>query len=324
MGAPAPLRLQPIGPFSLAASTRFLEGFAPAAHRPSELDGHLHLAFVLDGTATTVGVCAWQPEGDDSPVVLEVIGVGQGTAEQVAAADQTARILSLDIDGEGWPEVGRRDPVVGVLQERYGLLRPVGFLSPYEAAAWALIGQRIRIVQAAAIKATIADRLGEHVEIHGEDLAAFPAPERLATDPGLETIRGLNAVKVERLRALGREAARSDTILDAGRLRAMGRDAAVEALQALSGIGPFGAEHILLRGVGVPDEMPTTEPRVPRAVALAYDLDHEPDQEELVRIAVPWRPYRMWVILLLRANLEAATGEIRRGRPASTGRVRPT
>jgi DNA-3-methyladenine glycosylase II len=48
--------------------------------------------------------------------------------------------------------VGERDPVVGEVQHRYPGLRPVGFWSPYEAAAWTIIGHRIRITQAAAIK----------------------------------------------------------------------------------------------------------------------------------------------------------------------------
>jgi hypothetical protein len=38
--------LVPAGPFSLAASAAFLEGFSPAAYRGVEA-GHLHLAFVM-------------------------------------------------------------------------------------------------------------------------------------------------------------------------------------------------------------------------------------------------------------------------------------
>ncbi len=45
--------------------------------------------------------------------------------------------------------------MVGRLKERYPGLRPVLFYSPYGAAAWAIIGNRIQIVQAARIKARI-------------------------------------------------------------------------------------------------------------------------------------------------------------------------
>ena len=37
--------LRPVGPYSLVASVRFLEGFAPAAYEGHE-EGHMHLAFV--------------------------------------------------------------------------------------------------------------------------------------------------------------------------------------------------------------------------------------------------------------------------------------
>ena len=55
---------------------------------------------------------------------------------------QVERILSLDVDGSGFLAVGKRDPVVGELQRRYPGLRPVGFWSPYEAAAWTIIRPR--------------------------------------------------------------------------------------------------------------------------------------------------------------------------------------
>ena len=80
----------------------------------------------------------------------------------------------------------------------------MGFFSPYEAAAWALIGHRTRIVQAARVKERMADELGQAVDVHGDVRHAFPGPSRLAA---LEGFPGLFDRKVENLRALGEEAA---------------------------------------------------------------------------------------------------------------------
>ena len=44
------------GPFSLAASTRFLEGFTPARYRGSPDGGPLRLAFPVEGSDRSVGV----------------------------------------------------------------------------------------------------------------------------------------------------------------------------------------------------------------------------------------------------------------------------
>ena len=59
---------------------------------------------------------------------------------------------ALDVDGTGFAALGERDRVVRALQRRFPGLRPVLFYTPYEAAAWAIIGQRIRMTQAATIK----------------------------------------------------------------------------------------------------------------------------------------------------------------------------
>jgi DNA-3-methyladenine glycosylase II len=255
-------------------------------------------------------VCLRQPDG-------AVVGEVFGEADPDATREQVARILSLDVDGSGFPEVGRRDPVVGGLQARWPGLRPVGFFSPYEAAAWALIGHRIRIVQAARVKQRMAAELGQAVDVHGDVRHAFPAPARLAA---LDGFPGLFARKVENLRSLGEAAAVGR--LDGDRLRALPREEALAELKRLPGIGDFSAELVLLRGAGDPDHLPLHEPRLCRGAALAYDLDESPDRAWLEERSEAWRPYRTWVVLLLRVLLEAETGEIGGTRDVG-GRPRP-
>ena len=303
--------LQPVGDYKLGASVRFLEGFAPADYQAGSEPDRLRLAFVADGMGEGdcyAGAYIYQ---DGGTVMVETYG----EAEPARVRDQATRILSLDVDGRGFPEVGERDPVVGELQRRYPGLRPVLFWSPYEAAAWAIIGNRIRIVQAAKLKARMSRELGEAVRLRGEESDAFPGPSRLA---GLEDFPGLFGRKAEWLRALA-VAARGGK-LDVPRLRSMPAREALDGLKKLSGIGSFAAELILLRGTGEPDHLPTNEPRLARAVAMAYGLDHPPSVEELREISENWRPYRTWVALLLRTMLEDETHEIT-GKPGTSRRV---
>jgi DNA-3-methyladenine glycosylase II len=58
----------------------------------------------------------------------------------------------------------------------------------------------------------------------------------------------------------------------------------------------------VLRGTGFPDVLPMAAPRIRAEVAGAYGLDAEPDDARLLEIAEPWRPFRSWVCLLLRAT----------------------
>jgi DNA-3-methyladenine glycosylase II len=155
----------------------------------------------------------------------------------------------------------------------------VGFWSPYEAAAWTIIGHRIRITQAATLKARIAERLGDPVSFGGRVVHAFPSPQRLAK---LDTFPGLAGRKPEWLRSLARAAL--DGCLDAARLRAMPTGEALADLKKLPGIGDFSAGLTLLPG-------PATA-------------------EQVQQISENWRPYRTWVTLLLRTQLEDETGEI--------------
>src|SRR6266436_9172120 len=175
------------GSFSLAASIRFLEGFTPAAYTGTAGQS-LEVAFPVEGTWQTAGVRVREHAGG---VEYEVVSpAAPGPELMTAVRAQVERILSLDVDGSGFPAVGERDPVVGRLQQRYPGPRPIGFWSPYEAAAWTIIGHRIRIRQAAAIKARMASQLGDPVTFGDRVVHAFPSPQRLAS---LEAFPGLIA-----------------------------------------------------------------------------------------------------------------------------------
>jgi DNA-3-methyladenine glycosylase II len=282
--------LEPLGPFSLEAAARFWGGFTPAGHSGLSPDGHLHLAFPVEGTWETVGVCLRQPH---STVVAEVFGgVGIETVRQ-----QTARVLSLDVDGRGLADVASRDPVAAQLLEQFLGLRPVCFYSPYEAGVWAIISHRIQMRQASAIKARLAQAFGEDVSIHGETLRAFASPRALLD---LQEFPGLSGPKPARIAAIARAAL--DGELDAAVLRSLPDAEALARLQTLPGIGPFSSELILLRGAGHPDYLTLHEPRFRRAVRDAYALDHEPTDADLQRISDAWRPYRMWITFLFRQS----------------------
>jgi len=160
-------RITPKGQFSLEASTRFLEGFAPAAFDGAQAPGHLHLAFSVEGSwEDTVGVCVRKT---DKFVIGEIFG----DAPRDAVRQPIARILSLDVDGSDFQAVGERDLVVGRLQHTYPGLRPVLFWSPYEATALAIIGHRIRTLQAARIKQRMSEGLGKEVDVQGQRLHGF-------------------------------------------------------------------------------------------------------------------------------------------------------
>src|SRR5690349_14942902 len=266
-----------LGPWSLQTSRRFWEGFTPAA-----LPGGpgLRTVFCAEGNWRRAEAGVTQA-GDTARVAL----AGDGDLD--AAAAQVCRFLALDVDGRGWPQVGRADPVIGGAQARLPGLRPCGFHSPYEAAAWSVLAQRLRISQAARLRAELIAR-------HGED-GAFPPPHTLARlDLDLPGRKG------EYLRAVAEAAL--DGLLDGAALRALDPGQAVQRVQQVKGLGPFAAELVVVRGVNAPDALPRHERRLDAEIAGRYGPGRT-----LGEVSDAWRPYRTWAAVCLRALREQRT-----------------
>src|SRR5262245_44353272 len=247
------------------------------------------MAFPVEGSWSSVGVCVRHV---NSAVAGQVFG---GSEDVDTVRKQTARILSLDLDGRGYPHVGGRDPIAAKLQARYAGLRPVCFNSTYEVAVWAILSQRTQMRQAARVKERLREAFGELVDIHGLPMRAFPSPRMLLS---VGEAPGIPTAKLAWLHVVAQAALAGD--LDAAHLRSLPDEEALARLREVPGIGPFSAELILLRGAGHPDYLTLLEACFRRAVEQPYGFDHLPTDRELRRISESWRPYRTWVTFLLR------------------------
>jgi DNA-3-methyladenine glycosylase II len=315
----------PGGPFSLADERSF---FGDWLNLPSD-PAAVAMAFPVEGWRGSAGVVVRQ--ADDGTIAGTVATTGDAAPDQ--AWSQALATLSLDVDGAGFADVGARDPVIGGLQARYAWLRPVCFHTPYEAAVNFVVGQRISMRQARAVRARMARELGDPVQLVGGEAAhagrgrpleaaqvaadrpleaahAFPRPERLAA---LGSFPGLPDEKLARLRGIA--AAAQDGRLDRARLRALPVAEALAELQQLRGVGPFAAQGILHRGAGLVDAV-TDDEVTKEAVMLAYGLASPPTQAEVLSIAEAWRPFRTWATVLLHVWLRRERG----GPTRATGR----
>jgi DNA-3-methyladenine glycosylase II len=256
---------------------------------PFSLPSPFVVALTDDGGDAAALRAVWEAEAG----VVEIDFVSDLAAERVER--HAARVLSLDVDATGLGDVGARDPVIGRLLSESGGRRPVCFGTPFEAAVWAVLSQRVSMAQAGRVKDALAAELGTRMEVGGVEALAFPGPTALAE---LESFPGIRDSKLERIRALAGAAAAGD--LDPAFLRSLELDDALTHLESLPGIGPFGAMLVLARGAGHPDVPPPTLRRFRAAVASAYGLDEEPDEARLAELSEAWRPYRAWVTWLLR------------------------
>src|SRR6266566_3603784 len=201
-----------------------------------------------------------------------------GTTDVERAWQQAMATVSLDVDGRGFAEVGRRDPV---------------------------IGHRISILQTRRIRQRMAELSGATIEVDGTAFRAFPDPHALLR---IESFPSVAPAKIERLHQVARAAL--DGRLDRARLRSLPEEDALAQLRTLPGIGEFFAQGILMRGAGLVDAV-TDDDITPRAIQLLYALGERPNRAAILQRAEAWRPYRMWALVLLNVWLRGQPPDVK-------------
>lgn len=282
------------GPYSLAESRAFLEGFTPAGGGAASIHDALALAFRLDGTFEPIGVLVRQIDGATSCDVLS-----NDPIVSMRAAHQAARMLGLDVDATAWADIGARDATLGRVLALHPGWRAVAFPSPWEAGVWGLLAHRINMKQAAAIKRRVGEEHGDVVKVGDKSIPLFPSPAQVLALP--KAPKGIPDEKWARIAGLA-QAARAGK-LESDRLRQLGEEAAMAELGSLRGVGAWTAAHIHLRGTPMVDVVSLAEPRVIRAVQHAYAMTKEPSADELRALADRWKPYRTWAMVLLALHL---------------------
>lgn len=262
------------GPWSLATGIAFWKGFAPSALRGTADQSSLRSVFLCDKDWSRVEVVVTQ-----RGAVAHIAVSGPGDLE--AATSQVLRFLSLDVDASGWPAVGDRDPIIAAVQRQLPGFRPCGFHSPYEAAVWAVMSQRLQIRQAASMLSALTARDGEG--------GALPSPDVLRN-----LSLDLPGRKQEYIHAVADAALEGR--LDGALLRYLPAAESIAQVQAITGIGPFSAELIVLRGAGAVDVLPRHEKRLEAELLLRYG-----PAADLAAVTAAWKPFRTWAAVHLRA-----------------------
>ena len=161
--------------------------------------------------------------------------------------DRIKFYMSLDDDLEPFYAVGREDPDFNpVLEDLYGL-HQLKFLTPFEAAAWAVLGQRISMKVAHLMKDRITRAAGDSITVEEVDYWTFPDAHQFK-ELGVEKLRSLikNQRKSEFLMAV------ADAFVGVNEdfLRKGPIEEVKEWLLNIKGIGEWSAQLELIRGLG--------------------------------------------------------------------------
>lgn len=194
------------------------------------------------------------------------------------------------------------DPVLARIIDEHPDFNPRAWLADlppmdaFGALVFQVIGQQLSV----AATLHILGRLQECFNGH------LPTPaELLSIDPGQLRATGLSHRKVATLRAVAAEFA--DGSLSDEDLRGLS-DSEIEALlTAIPGIGPWTVHGFLIIAFERPDVVLPGDLALRKAIQRTYQLGHLPSQDEVVRIAQPWRPYRSLATAYLFQDAFAAT-----------------
>jgi AraC family transcriptional regulator of adaptative response / DNA-3-methyladenine glycosylase II len=207
------------------------------------------------------------------------------------------RMLGLDSDGVGFERQFSSDELLGstVVKQR-GLRIPLT-PTPWEALAWAIIGQQINLRFAVTLRRELIRAAGAQ---HASGLRAHPSPAAVA------------AMTVDALRALKFSGSKAEYLLTAARavtsgelkldtMRQLSASHAARLLGAVRGVGAWTVQYAFLRGLGFADCLLAGDAGLAQGLhRLTGNRPDEPQIRNLMAKYAPWRSlatYHVWTSL---------------------------
>lgn len=247
----------------------------------------LKKALLIDGRASLVEISFQQ----DSAVV----GVNGG--DSFAAHGAVVRMLGIDSDAAGFERQFAEDSSLGSLFNRQRGLRIPLTPEPWEAIAWAIMGQQISVKAAVALRRALIAALGLP---HASGLRAHPTADAVAA-LDVDALRKLNfsRSKAEYLIAAAQAVAGGE--LPITNLRDFSARHSARLLGNVRGIGPWTIQYAFLRGFGFADCLPSGDAGLAQGLGrLNGERPDEPQVREMMSRFAPYRSlatYHIWASL---------------------------
>lgn len=273
--------LIPCAPFDYAKTLGFLYGFGPTGGEQNFAGNTLTKAITVNGRAVAFEV--WSKVDAKQSELSYRLSSEQPLSdeERAAVVDRVRFFLSLDDDLQAFYAIGRADPrFAPVIERLYGLHQPK-FLTPFEIACWAILGQRIPWRIAHRVKLALVERFGTSISLQGQVYRAFPEPRQMAQVSAVELAAVVrNERKIEYLRAVIQFFNEEDEQF----LRSGPFEDVAARLRAIRGIGEWSAHFILVRGLGRVERVSSVDKELLKAAASIYNAGQPITPAELQRV----------------------------------------
>lgn len=287
--------LVPVSPFDFAKALQFLGTFTPATGEQNISSQSFTKAIYLENQ--TFGFKLEGKGTVEEPVLVYTLFSREKLKQQARSVilNRISFYLSLEDNLEKFYATGKKDAAfASIVKNLYGL-HQVKFLTPFEAAAWAVLSQRISMKVAHLMKDRLVRLLGNTIKIDGADYLAFPSPNQVK-DLGSEKLISVlkNERKVEYLMAVSEAFSRVDEEF----LRKGNIDEVKNWLMDIRGIGVWSAHLVLIRGLGRMEILPENDELLLKCAKEFYGSEIE--KNEIKKIAEKYREFKGYWAYYLR------------------------
>ena len=251
----------------------------------------LEKAILIDGSAATIQMAIQvMPFGENAVCRTD-------SSDHFAAHEAVVRMLGLGSDSAAFERHFGSDSLLGPCIVRQRGLRIPMTPEPWEALAWAIMGQQISVRAAVSLRRALIAGYG--VE-HASGLRAHPSASTIA------------ALDITDLRALGFSGSKAEYLIAAATavsngtlplasLRNLSARHAARLLREVRGIGPWTVEYVFLRGIGFADCLPSGDAGLAQGLEKMHgERPAEPAVRALLEHFSPWRSlatYHVWASL---------------------------
>jgi AraC family transcriptional regulator of adaptative response / DNA-3-methyladenine glycosylase II len=196
------------------------------------------------------------------------------------------RALGLNSEAAQFERQFSGDLLIGGLLQRQRGLRIPMTPDPWEALAWAIMGQQISLKVAVTLRRELIAAYGLR---HASGLRAHAGPEVVAA-LDVESLRKLkfSRSKAEYLIAAAQAVASGE--LPLAHLRDLSARHAARLLGTIRGVGPWTVQYAFLRGFGFADCLPSGDAGLAQGLGrLCGDRPDEPRIKEMMQHFAPYR-----------------------------------
>jgi len=262
-------------------------------------DGVFRRVLAMDGELHGYTL-RWSGPPDEARLTITLPG-SRSTRVGEAVCAEVRRLLFLEADLPGFYRMAKGDGgLQGLIAPFYGM-RPTLAATPFEMLVGAITAQQVNLTFALSTRSRLVRRFGRPVQVAGETVCAFPAPEVLAT----ARVRDLRRMqfstrKAEYIIGLARRVSRGELVFE--RLTSLPNDQVIAELTKVRGVGRWTAEWFLARQLGRGNVCPAGDLGVRKSFAHFYARARALSERGIRRRAAVWGHYQNLAVHYLLAG----------------------